>query len=546
MKRQNLIEKGLFPEVLPPCFDSEDLTRAMTGLKTLILDKRFRKKRSAGYIRYVGTKHDGNRRPYATPNPISYYNVCDFIERNWRTFQKKYNTSDYSLSQPKVGESGDDRAIIIPSLSEVTAAVSEKIHYAPYILKTDIAQFFPSIYTHTVSWVAHGIENSKTDRSPESVQTRFNSLDWFVQQCQDGQTRGVLVGPDAFRIIAEFVVTEIDSQLRQRVGDRIIGGLRHVDDFYIGVRSEMDAMVVLSALREILQVFELQINDTKTQVMSGLTPIDDTWAQDLRQASDEHISRMFGSRADFNMLLDKAVEISGQIGSESPVKLVLRRMDMAKIYRYESWMNVEKKLQRLLHHFPHCIDYICLLVAKRKAISQEVDNEGWAAASELMLRRHLTLNHHHEVSWLAWLMVACDLEMEKELVEELGRLDNSHTRALLIAAFQQGRIRFDPKIKFGNKLHSTDQNWLHSLVAKSTGYTRAAFGGAFNEEFEHLAAKQVRLIDFDKHMIAASKVETDAISKSKYGYDDEDYDHQDGEDGIEYPNWEDFDDEVVF
>ncbi|MGG6238685.1 RNA-directed DNA polymerase [Nodosilinea sp. AN01ver1] len=302
--RNLLLNKGFFPEVLPPCFDSENLAASFKG-KIQDIDKRKFHKRATDYVRYSGTKHDGHRRAYGTVNPIPYFNACQFISSNWEIFETKFKSSKLSLDRIRLGRDTEDRAIIVPALSELTERISSQIRFSPYILKADIAQFFPSIYTHAVSWVAHGRSVAKVNLTHNSSVATFNAFDWFTQQCQSGQTRGVTIGPDAFRIFAEFISCEIDNQLLNRIGEidpqMIIGGVRHVDDFYIGVRSEIDASVVLSVLRDVLQMYELQINDAKTKVISGLEAFDDVWAQELRA-----ISLDVWSSGKFSYAIDKA------------------------------------------------------------------------------------------------------------------------------------------------------------------------------------------------------------------------------------------------
>jgi hypothetical protein len=80
--RYALIQRGLFPETLPPCFTSEDVKRALRGIVPSVRAKEFHNKRSTDYVRYNGTKHDGSRRYFGTPNPISYFYVADFIAEN--------------------------------------------------------------------------------------------------------------------------------------------------------------------------------------------------------------------------------------------------------------------------------------------------------------------------------------------------------------------------------------------------------------------------------------------------------------------------------
>lgn len=545
MKWHLFMKNGFFPEVLPPCFVSSDFRRAAHGIIGNLKNKKFHKGRQTNYIKYNGTKHDGNRRTYGTPNPISYFHICGFVADNWKTFENNFKQSPFTVSYPKAASDTDDRAIIVSSLSELSHQLSKKIKYAPYILKADVAQFFPSIYTHSIPWAAHGIDASKADQNYKSIKNRFNRLDFFVQNIQSKQTRGVLVGPDAFRVIAEFIACQIDKKLLDVAGKLIVGAVRHVDDFYIGVRSETDAVAVLSHLREVLQTFELQVNDSKTDILNGLTPIDDVWAQDLRSMPvpqfhffsadmDDYIGD--GDKDKVNRLLDHAFELSQKNKSESPIKMALRRLDQAKIYRTASWKFVEPKLQRMLFHFPHSLDYISLLVVKRFAIDQEIDREGWKEAAEQLIGQHLSFRHHHEIVWLLWLLLTCEIEISPHLITKLSSIPNGHIQSLLIKGFVDQRIDVRPDISLGSKLSSTDENWLVNLVSRSIGFTKASFGAALNQEFEHLADNSIELIDFDEHVRNVHERNTSAISRTRYGYDGDpdEEEKEEEEDGDDY------------
>jgi hypothetical protein len=490
--------------------------RCFKGRISDIENRKFHK-RSSSYIRYSGTKHDGHRRAYGSVNPIPYFSICSFISSKWNIFESKFSSSNISLQNVKLAGQTADRAIVVPPLSDLKERMSSKLGFSPFILKTDIAQFFPSIYTHTLSWVAHGRDVAKVNLERASTTATFNALDWFVQQCQSSQTRGIIVGPDAFRIIAEYIGCEIDKQLKERTNGLIIGGVRHVDDFYLGVRSEVDASVVLSHLRDILQTYELQINDSKTKIFCGLDAVDDIWAQELRA-----LSLNIYANNGFSYALDKAHEIARTVGSQSPVKLILRRFDVARCYNTESWERIEPMLQRAIWHYGHCTDYICLLLAKRFAIGRPIDTQGWSEAIAMLIKKHLSFNQHHEILWLLWAAFVCGLHLPNDLIVQVSAVQNSHIKALLIAAYQKEKMQVKPEIRFGNSLSTTDENWLHNLVGKSTGYTRAGFAGEFSEEFRHLAEKGLELINFDKHIASVAVANRSAISSSKYGYDSPD------------------------
>jgi len=521
--RDGLLKKGFFPEVLPPCFDSSNMPRAFKGLIKPLAVKRFHK-RSSAYIRYSGTKHDNNRRYYGTVNPIPYFYITQFIGKHWKIFTDKRDGSSFGVSTYNLGAEADDRALLIPAMSELSPIISSKIKHSPFIIKTDIAQFFPSIYTHSLAWVAHGVQASKEDTRWNSERNFFNGLDWFTQQCQNGQTRGVIVGPDAFRVMAEFIACEIDSKLSQQAGEFIVGAVRHVDDFYIGIRSELDSTIVLSHLREILQNFELQINDNKTKLLSGLYPLDDIWAQELRRID----LYRYDNLESFDYLLDKANDISQLTGSQSPMKIALRKLDKAECYLGFLWNKIEQKLQRILYHYPHCIDYIALLIAKRTAIEEDIDKPGWKSAIELILEKALGASHHHEILWLIWVAFVCKIEISPILMARVARSENSHVKALLIAGHQEGYCNVRTEIRLGESLSTNDENWLHNLVARTTGFSRARFSGPYATEFEHLVSNRIKLIDFKKHMESVAELHKEAISRTKYGYDsDDDEDEED-------------------
>jgi hypothetical protein len=71
-------------------------------------------------------------------------------------------------------------------------------------------------------------------------------------------------------------------------------------------------------------------------------------------------------------------------------------------------------------------------------------------------------------------------------------------------------------------------------VAKARGYSGAAFSGGLSAEFQHLAAKRVRLIDFKAHMKTMQEAHVKAISRTRYGYDSDDDDEPEAFDADDF------------
>jgi hypothetical protein len=526
-----LLEQGMFPETLPPCFSSQDARRAFRGLGPILYDRRFHQKRNASPIPYNGTKHDGNRRLYATPHIIPYYYISDFIQSNWKTFGRQFDRSPYSISVPRRADDGASRAIVVTPLSEVSTQVGRKVKHSPFILKADIAQFYPNIYTHCIGWAAHGKERCKLDRSHRSIKNKFNRLDFFVQNAQSGQTRGVLIGPDAYRVIAEFIATKIDEELFKRARHIVVGAARHVDDYYIGVRTEADAAIALSHLRESLYEYELHVNDLKTAILPGISPFDDPWAPRLRLLSDEIANDKRQER--IVSFMYEAVAMSHSMNTQSPAKLAIRRADRHRLYLSPFFDYVESFLQRMTFHFSHVIDYICLFVAKRVAIGEPIDRVGWGEAINGGLFNHLMLGHHHESCWLFWLSVVCDIPLAQKVVDEIPKHQDEHLMSLLVQAIVDAKIPRKPRIRLGSRLSSDARQWLTNIVARSSEFTKAPFSGSFADECEHLSKRNLQLIDFQAHLQRMALAESHAISNVRFGYEDEDEDSENNDDDLD-------------
>src|SRR6185369_12499586 len=108
------------------------------------------------------------------------------------------------------------------------------------------------------------------------------------------------------------------------------------------------------------------LNDLKTSIVPSTRPLDDEWASRLRLLS-YHFTTDRSQERVINFL-EEAIREADRSGSQSPVKLAIRRLDKYNFYLNPWFEIIEPTLQRLVHHFPHTIDYISLLLVKRVAM----------------------------------------------------------------------------------------------------------------------------------------------------------------------------------
>lgn len=140
-----------------------------------------------------------------------------------------------------------------------------------FLLKLDIQKCFESIYTHSIEWAIYGKQNIKTSLR-DGNKDRFGAiLDKVVQNFNDAETHGILIGSEFARIFTEIILQRIDVEIERellQVGLKIHEDyqiFRYVDDFFIFVRSEENQNLILPVIERQLRPYRLHLNRSKQQ-----------------------------------------------------------------------------------------------------------------------------------------------------------------------------------------------------------------------------------------------------------------------------------------
>jgi hypothetical protein len=125
------------------------------------------------------------------------------------------------------------------------------------VVQTDISSFYEHIYHHRLENVIKDLENAD---STVAVQ-----VDRILSKLAAGRSFGLPVGGQCARVLAEVMMTPIDSSL----SDAGIVWHRYVDDFTLICSSQQDAYKALSILSNSLADYGLSLNRTKTTSLSA-------------------------------------------------------------------------------------------------------------------------------------------------------------------------------------------------------------------------------------------------------------------------------------
>ena len=140
-----------------------------------------------------------------------------------------------------------------------------------YLFTTDIANFYPSIYTHSIPWAIHTKEKSKEVRQDNA--NIGNRIDHTLRQMRWGQTNGIPQGSALMDFIAEIILGYADDLLGQKLRKEGIDDyhiIRYRDDYRIFTNSKEDAEAIARHLTVILQKLGLQLNASKTSLSEDI------------------------------------------------------------------------------------------------------------------------------------------------------------------------------------------------------------------------------------------------------------------------------------
>lgn len=190
------------------------------------------------------------RREYKMPNLFSYLQLCYFLEDHKEEFIEMFEKNVQSTSK-YFNELDFD--------FKFTKKMEQRLLFGgSNILSLDLSNFYHTLYTHSIPWVIHGKQNSKSNRSGGFS----NDLDSIIQKCQYGETHGIPTGSITSRLIAELYMCYVDKELIEK-GHKYT---RYVDDIKYSFSTDAEKEKFLMDFNSICREYNLILNDKKTEI----------------------------------------------------------------------------------------------------------------------------------------------------------------------------------------------------------------------------------------------------------------------------------------
>lgn len=412
-------------EELPPIFSSVQFTPEVAA-RLLEIPPRS----GGGYdlLPFRRTRHPNIPRMMGIPHPRAYAQLVNVIAENWSRIASVCQSSN---SQLEFGLHEDGRIVV--HRYDHTSPDGEVEDQDPlsdfgknYRIKTDINNFYHSVYSHALPWALVGHEEAKKHKGPNHKDKWYNEIDWAVRQCQRGETKGVPIGPATSTILSEILLFKVDEALRDKYRFT-----RYIDDYtaYVDSREEGDQFLI--DLSRSLEAYALTLNLRKTDVSQLPVLNREEWVTDInlflgvndRIGVSETDSRAKIKFRQLKLIIDKAVALSKSFPDGSVIKYAFAAIievgiandalvadgDAAERY-------FEDALLRYAYYYPTLIPLIQRWLSDKPSSNNLVENRVERRVAAL-LERSFALAQSDNIVWCIYYLLQLGGEADSSLPE---------------------------------------------------------------------------------------------------------------------------------
>jgi hypothetical protein len=360
LRHNFLPDQSTHRDEIPPCFTAETFSDAAAAALVKL------KPRINGYDEsaYRMTRHNLVPRVGSIPHPQAYARLVDTIAENWSAFAYVENNSASRIRPMRRPD--DERIIVRVGYDEDDESDGLDLEDSPpalppslgkrFEVKTDVLNFYPSIYSHSLPWALVGKSTAKTERNDKTAY--FNILDTRLRALRRGETKGISIGPGTSNIVSEAILSRIDESLLKR-----FTYTRYIDDYTFFAADESEAHQFLNELENELAEYRLNLNPRKTTVKSLPYPEEEPW---VNQLSLQAPVAWMESRS--RSYLDLAVALGLDYPDGSTIKFAARRLLSDSGNGDPDWL--VDQVAALSFHRPIVLPLLSHAYAKREGLVQ--------------------------------------------------------------------------------------------------------------------------------------------------------------------------------
>lgn len=393
------------------------------------------------------TRFTGVPRICAVPHPVAHARLASCIHDNWDQLAYIAHNPNSAI-RPR--QHSDGRLIVMSydhALLDMRQSLGSSFGKR-FLARTDIANFFPSIYSHAIPWALVGHDNAKRRTSTNEW---FNVLDKYVRSTKRNETNGILIGPGTSFVVAEVILARIDAEMRQHFTYK-----RYIDDYTAYCETEEEAQRFIRELSQHLAQYKLLLNINKTQVVRLPQPLASDWVSELTLTAPE---RKNASTTDALRYLDAAVKIAQKTPDGSVLKYATKML-LGRHARLARQTDVFQYVLGLAFHQPAILPVLNRFL---DAMTARYIRDHHGSAFNAILLDNAKWRRTDGMSWALYFLHRLDVAVADECAREM--MQSRDCMALLLLYLSGEQQHRDVVVKFANgidsdDLYECDRYWL--------------------------------------------------------------------------------------
>jgi len=453
-------------------------------------------------------KRGYERRNIHITHPIPQALLAREISDNWREVQGWLSRRHYSLDQIQIG----------PNYSRAIKGLNFEAHRAKkgyieanadWLVRTDITRFYPSIYTHSITWAAYGKERVK-ERMKLYEGSFGDRLDILTRSCNRNQTIGIPIGPETSRILAEIISARIDCEFFERSeglrSDRVD---RLQDDWFVGVSTLEKAENVLSSVASAYREYGLDINGSKTAVERTTDPIEDSWIGEIGAFLSHRAGPIRGAR--LRELLTLTLRLQLKNPKEAVIGYTLSILESQPVSTQDSEV-LESFLMRAAIAAPIALNRICQMIINLQHDTKRVSKERIRRRFTELAERSIDKGYIFESIWLIYTLRGLGVPLRsKRICDAIEQIPSASLALLLLDMQDRGLCPAKlPKQSWETNLSKdrvlTDWSWLLAYEGIRHGWLSDPHGLMAKPFFEPMITRGVVFYDRTRNVPRTRKL----------------------------------------
>lgn len=466
-----LLEEGYFPEqyVMPPCFEVgkfDLLTNPYFEIDNSGSQPKFEPEKSE-LLNVSFPKTQLTDRTFGIIAPKIYHDIVWYLINDWELIQKslfRRQNKIYSYSFPipvsnkSEGHLGNLRAgrMIYEFLEMAENDLVAEAYNYKYILKTDIKNFYPSIYTHSIAWAIH----TKEEIRKKGNRSDFNNfvglvLDKLFQYSNDGCTNGIAIGPAISDLISELILVAVDTECSKIIDAQGIDflGVRFKDDYRFLCQTKEEANQIIKVLQKQLALYNLTLNEGKSKIDELPEGLFREWTADYQQYSLRYKRKVsykrFESSIRGTLKVDQKYEGTGVV-DRFLSELYTKDFDLKFDFKEKDLLKTISLLlmlkERRNKSFPQILGIIEQIILNNRKKVRTISTISSVIENLLNDKLKYPEDNQYDIIWLVYFVKSLDLFKVSF---------PSKVKSKLIKSLKDNRAEFFKPIPTGIKLFET-------------------------------------------------------------------------------------------